>query len=283
MDTKLDEYSDEEMARLIVDAMKTPEGLNTIAAAIGPPIASEIQRTEITSRLLTRHKLAPGVEPLYVKKPMVKAYWIDESGQAMASDLKKRKVRFPTYKVHTMPMVYKDDLKHGNMISLNEIQKMAGAAIRKKIDKRTVRVISAAVPKENTITVTGGKLTENALNEAMAILEDQELEVKTIVLRGKRRTDIKGWDFDPVTDREFNQKGVFKAYGGAEILFSSVMPEDEVFVLPNEEFGRYPIREELTSETINEVKRFRIGWLVWMQVGQGKTRTDIISKIKILP
>jgi hypothetical protein len=43
-----------------------------------------------------------------------------------------------------------------------------------------------------------------------------------------------------------------------------------------------PVREPLKTEAIEQKTRFKTGWLVWSEQGQGITRPDILAKIKIL-
>ena len=43
-----------------------------------------------------------------------------------------------------------------------------------------------------------------------------------------------------------------------------------------------PVRESLKTEAIEQKTRFKTGWLVWSELGQGITRPDILAKIKIL-
>jgi len=59
----------ETMARLMSEALESPEGMRALAAAIAAPIEQEIKRKEISSLLLTRHTLPKGERPLYQKKP----------------------------------------------------------------------------------------------------------------------------------------------------------------------------------------------------------------------
>jgi hypothetical protein len=66
----------ETMARLMSEALESPEGMQALAAAIAAPIEQEIRRKEISSLLLTKHTLPKGERPLYQKKPTVKAHWI---------------------------------------------------------------------------------------------------------------------------------------------------------------------------------------------------------------
>ncbi len=282
IDVNSQEYM-ETMAILMSEALESPEGLQALAAAISPPIEQEIKRKEISSLLLTRHVLPKGERPVYQKKPQVKAYWISKEGEAREQEIGQDEVEFPTNRIHTAPMVDVSVLKHGNIGTLLDIQTSAADEIRKEIDKRTITILSEAVPTENTVEISGGVLTPEGLNGAISILEDKELSVKYIVLRGARFNDMRGWDMDPQTKEELRVKGVIKVYAGANILITSAASLDEILLIPDKEAGKMPIREGLKTESIQKQLRFKTGWLIWSELGQGITRPDILSKVKILP
>lgn len=273
----------ETMARLMSEALESPEGMRALAAAIADPIEQEIKRKEITSLLLTQHTLPKGERPIYQKKPKVKAYWISTEGEAREQELGQNEVEFPTNRIHATPMVDVSVLKNGNIGTLMDIQTSSADEIRKETDKRTLTVLSAAVPAANTIEVTGGKLTDDALNEAISIIEDLELSVKYIVMRGRRFNDMRDWDLDPETRAELRTKGVIKNYGTSGILLTASADMNEIILVPDEEIGKMPIRETLKTEAIEQKTRFKTGWLVWSELGQGVTRPEILAKIKILP
>ena len=273
----------ETMARLMTEALESPEGMRALAAAIAAPIDEEIKRKEITSLLLTQHTLPKGERPIYQKKPKVKAYWISTEGEAREQELGQDEVEFPTNRIHSTPMVDVSVLKNGNIGTLMDIQTSAADEIRKEIDKRTLTVLSAAVPAANTIEVTGGKLTDDALNEAISIIEDLELSVKYIVMRGRRFNDMRDWDLDPETRAELRTKGVIKNYGTGGILLTASASMTEILLVPDDEVGKMPIRESLKTEAIEQKTRFKTGWLVWTELGQGITRPEILAKIRILP
>jgi len=271
------------MGRLMREALESPEGMRALAAAIAAPIEQDIKRKEISTLLLTKHNLPKGERPVYQKRPRLKAYWVSKDGEAREQEVGKDEIEFPTHRVHSTPMVDISVLKHGNVGTITDIQTASSDEIRKEIDRRTVNVISAAVPAENTVTITGGALTEDALNDAISILEDKELTVKYIVLRGKRFNEMRSWDLDPVTQLELRQKGVIKVYGGANVLITSAADLDEVLIVPDEEIGKMPVREPLTAEAIDKKLKFKTGWLIWSELGQGVTRPDIVSKVVIQP
>jgi hypothetical protein len=272
----------ETMARLMTEALESPDGMRALAAAIAAPIDEEIKRKEITSLLLTQHTLPKGERPIYQKKPKVKAYWVSTEGEAREQELGQDEVEFPTNRIHSTPMVDVSVLKNGNIGTLMDIQTSSADEIRKEIDKRTLTVLSAAVPAANTIEVTGGKLTDDALNEAISIIEDLELSVKYIVMRGRRFNDMRDWDLDPETRAELRTKGLIKNYGTGGILLTASADMNEIILVPDDEVGKMPIREALKTESIEQKTRFKTGWLVWTELGQGITRPEILAKIKIL-
>jgi len=162
------------------------------------------------------------------------------------------------------------------------MEKWAGSAIRKKLNERTVSVIAAAVPDSNIIEVAGSALTEEALHQAISILEDKDLSLKYIVMRGGRFNDIRGWDLDPVTERELREKGIVKYYSGASVLLTAAAKADEVLLLPDEEIGKFAVRTQIAVEADNRPSEFKVGWVVWMEVAHGVLRPDLIAKVKIL-
>ncbi len=271
----------ETMARLMSEALESPEGMRALAAAIAAPIEQEIRRKEISSLLLTKHTLPKGERPVYQKKPTVKAHWISKDGEAQEQEIGQDEVEFPTNRIHSNPMVDISVLKNGNIGTLMDIQTSASDAIRKEMDRRSINVLSAAVPAANTVSLAGNTLTEEALNEAISIIEDLELSVKYIVMRGRRFNDLRSWNLDPQTKLELRQKGVVKNYGTGGILLTAAMPLDEILIIPDEEVGKMPVREKLKAESIDQKTRFKTGWLVWSEIGQGITRPDILARVKL--
>jgi hypothetical protein len=282
VNTKSQEYMDA-MGALMRKALETPDGMRALAAAIAAPIEQEIARKEISSLLLTEETLPKGERAIYQKKPKVQAYWISTEGEAREQEVGKEEVEIPTYRIHSTPMVDINVLKNGNIGRLTDIQTSAANAIRNEIDNRTIKVISAAVPAANTITLTGGLLTEDAVNEAIALIEDLELSVKYLVMRGARIKDLKGWNLDQQTKNELRVKGVIKNYGTGSILTTAAAAMDEVLVLPDDEIGKMPKPNALQADALEEKTRFKVGWLVWQEIGHGVLRPDITVKIKIVP
>jgi len=259
-----------------------PEGLRTIAASIAQPIYDEIRQKEIVSLLLTENKLPKGEPARYNKIKEVRAYWIASGGQVHQSNMTDEEIEFPIDRVASNPAVDVSVLRNGDVHRLTDMEKWAGAAIRKKLNQQAVKVISAAVPEANTVEVAGSTLTEEALNQAVSLLEDKDLTVKYIVLRGGRFNDLRGWDLDPVTERELREKGILKYYTGAQVLMTAAAQMDEVLLIPDEEVGKLAVRTPIAVEPDNRPSEFKVSWVVWMEVAIGILRPDMLAKVKIL-
>lgn len=272
----------DKIAKLLSTAVESPDGMRALAAAIAEPIRQSIETREIASLLFSRHDLPRGERATYQKRPTVRAFWVSVDGDAREVGIDQEDVDIPTGRIHSNPMVDKSTLKHGNIGSLADILKETANTIRKEIDRRAVSVLSAAVPGGNVVTITGGKLTEEGLNQGISILEDKELTVKYIVMRGRRFNDIRSWqNLDPETRLELRQKGIIKNWGTGGILLTSACALDEVLLVPEDEIGKYPVKEKLNTEPIDAALRFKIGWLAWQECGFGVTRPDLCVKLRI--
>jgi len=258
------------------------EGLRTIAASIAPPIYDEVRQKEIASLLLTENKLPKGEPARYAKIKEIQAFWIATGGQVHRSDMDDDEIEFPVGRVASNPAVDVSVLRNGDIHRLTDMEKWAGSAIRKKLNQRAVKVISEAVPEVNTVEIGGASLTEAGLNQAISLLEDKDLTVKYIVLRGGRFNDMRGWELDPVTERELREKGILKYFSGAQVLTTSAALMDEIILVPDEPVGKMAIRTPIAVEPDNRPSEFKVSWVVWMELALGVLRPDLLAKVKIL-
>ena len=256
-------------------------GMMAIAAAVAPAIYDAIQEKEIASLLLTQHVLPKGEPAKYDKIREVKAYWVAKGGQVHQSNVNDEEVEFTIDRVASAPMVDISVLRNGDIYRLTDMETWAADAIRKQLNRRAINVISAAVPEGNIVTVSGGSLTPTALNEAIALIEDKDLAVKYVVLRGARFNDMRAWDLDPVTERELLEKGIIKLYAGASIIKNAAADPAEILLIPDEEVGKYAVRQAIAVEPDKQTAAFKVGFVCWMEVAMGVLRPDLLAKVII--
>jgi hypothetical protein len=256
-------------------------GMMAIAAAIAPAIYDAIVEKEIASLLLTQHNLPKGEPAKYDKIREVKAYWIAKGGRVHQSNVNDEEVEFTIDRVASAPQVDISVLQNGDIYRLTDMETWAADAIRKQLNRRAINVISAAVPESNVVTATGGVLTPTALNEAIALIEDKDLAVKYIVLRGARFNDMRDWDLDPVTQRELLEKGIIKLYAGASIIKNASADAAEALIIPDEEVGKYAVRQTIAVEPDKQPSAFKVGFVCWMEAAMGVLRPDLLAKVVI--
>jgi hypothetical protein len=256
-------------------------GMMAIAAAIAPAIYDAIVEKEIASLLLTQHNLPKGEPAKYDKIREVKAYWIAKGGRVHQSNVNDEEVEFTIDRVASAPQVDISVLQNGDIYRLTDMETWAADAIRKQLNRRAINVISTAVPESNVVTATGGVLTPTALNEAIALIEDKDLAVKYIVLRGARFNDMRDWDLDPVTQRELLEKGIIKLYAGASIIKNASADAAEALIIPDEEVGKYAVRQTIAVEPDKQPSAFKVGFVCWMEAAMGVLRPDLLAKVVI--
>ena len=97
--------------------------------------------------------------------------------------------------------------------------------------------------------------------------------------------DIRGWDnrdFDPVTQFEVLQTGLFGHLWTAQILISKKVPLNTVYVLADPEFvGVMPIRQDINVIPADDPKNLRIGWIVFEEIGAAVVNSMACAKIQI--
>lgn len=276
-----------ELATMMIAAANPdkPEGMRALAAAIAEPIKTIVDQKEIASLLLTRHTVPKGETAKYQKQGEVTAFWMSDAGDVLQSKHLEEEVEFSMMTLAAKPTMKLSTLESGNAGDLMDKIRDASKDITKKLNSRAVSLVSAAVPAANTVEISGGELTKEGLSQAMGKLEDQELVIKAIVLRGSLIGQMRSmFDLDPVTEREFIEKGVVAKWNGALVINSASVDSDEVLILGDDEAGKFGVRRELTSnETKAGLGDLEVGAIAHMECAMGVTRPEVLAKCVILP
>lgn len=268
------------VASLMNEALESPSGLHALAEAVAPPIYLDIQRKNIVPLVLTEHTLGVGQAAKYQKREELAAHYIAVGGQPHRQEVNAdTEVEFPIFRVHSTPEVDISDLKHGNIGAITDMQTSASEAIRKLLNAKCAALLTAAAPAGNTVTVTGGKLTDDGFWEAVGKIEDLELQPRQILIRGSRMGDLKGWDLDDAGKAELRAKGVFKTLAGAGLINTASMATNTLIIVPDMEVGKYAIRTAIATDPRKD--GFKVGFLTWHECAMGITRPDLVFKITI--
>lgn len=273
---------------LIAQALESPEGKNALAQAMSNPIRMSLDYQGVGRKLLMVDPLPQGALPVYDKDVDAKAFVISKRGQVPDQIIEGDRVQIPTFEIASYPQIRFSQVKERRFNLIDRAQTRAKSDIMAQEDEAIFGLIDTASTAANPATVcTGGELTKKALKDGFKEVEKHDLIVSKVVMNAQTFADIRGWgrdEFDPVTQYETLQTGLFGHIWTADILISKKVPLNTVYVLADPEFvGVMPIRQDIQVIPADDPKSLRLGWVVYEEVGFAVVNAMGVSKITVTP
>lgn len=276
--------STEQKEYLIAKALETEEGRMALAQAMANPIRTSLDYQGIGRKLLIVDPLPQGALPVYDKDVDAKAYVISKRGKAPDQVIEGDRIQVPTFEIVSYPQVRFSQVKERRFNVIDRAQQRAKADIMAVEDAEIFSLIDSAAEAVNPVTTTTG-LTREALTQTFKEIEKHDLVVTKIVMNASTFADIRTWgrdEFDPVTQHEVLQTGLFGHIWTADILISKKCPTDTVYVLADPEFvGVMPIRQDIQVIPADKPEELRLGWVIYEEIGLAVVNSMAIAKIKV--
>jgi len=275
----------EEQEFLISEALETSEGRAALASSMANPIRTSLDYQGIARKLLVVDALPQGALPVYDRDVDAKAFIISKRGQAPDQLIEGERVQVPTFEIVSHPLVRFSQIKERRFNIIDRAQQRAKSDIMAVEDETVFSLIDSAATAVNTVTVSKGALTRDALTTAFKEVEKHDLPVTKIVMNAQAFADIRKWgqnEFDPVTQHEVLQTGNFGHLWTAEILISKKVPANTVYVMSDPEFvGVMPVRQDIQVIPADEPEKLRVGWVVYEEIGMSVLNAQAVAKIEI--
>ena len=283
----------EERDMLIQQALASEEGRAALAQSMANPIQTSLLYQSLCRKIVMPDPLPQGALARYEKDVDVPAYVISKRGEVPTAIIEGDDFMVPTFNIATNPQVHLDQVKQRMFNIIDRVQVKAKNEISIQEDTYLFKLINNSVPNSlvdasyNHVinSLAAGQLQVDDLNSAFAKIEQHRLVVASIIMSPNRYADVRNWGkdvYDFVTQREVLLTGVFARIWTANILVSSIMPDNIVLVTaPAEYVGVMPIRQEITVIPADMPKRLRLGWVIYENVGFAVTNPKGIAKIII--
>ena len=275
----------EEKEYLISNALETDEGRKALASAMANPIRTSLDYQGIARKLLVVDPLPQGALPVYDRDVDAKAFVVGKRGQAPQQIIEGERIQVPTWEIVANPQIRMSQVKERRFNIIDRAQQRAKSDIMAVEDANAFRLIDAAASSVNAVTLGPGALTRDSLTTAFAEIEKHDLAVTKIVMNAQAFADIRKWgqnEFDPVTQHEVLQTGVFGRLWTADIIISKLCPLNTVYCLADPEFvGVLPIRIDIQVIPADEPKNLRLGWIIFEELGMSVVNSMAVSKITI--
>lgn len=270
---------------LISKALETEEGRVALAQAMANPIRISLDYQGVGRKLLVVDPLPQGALPVYDKDVDAKAFVISKRGQVPDQVIEGDRIQVPTFEIVSYPQVRFSQVKERRFNVIDRAQQRAKSDIMAVEDAEIFSLLDSASTAVNAVTVSTGGLTRAALTKAFQEIEKHDLVVTKIVMNASQFADIRAWgqnEFDPVTQHEVLQTGLFGHIWTADILISKKVPMNTVYVLADPEFvGVMPIRQDIQVIPADKPEELRLGWVIYEEVGLAVVNSLAISKITV--
>lgn len=287
------QVSAEVKQQIIGEYIKTAAGRAKLAASMIQPLRTRRDYTAVGRKTFAVENLPDGALPIYDKDPEVTAFVVGEEGENILAIQKPRRVIFPLFEIASNPEIPLTQIKERRFDLIERSQDLAKAQIQAAEDERVFAVLdSIAVSGFDTlpgqtnpdISVVA-PVSPAVLADAFAEVERHDLRVARIYMNAVDYADIRKFGRD-VLDIESQatllKTGLQATLWGAQIITSRLVPAGFVYVCAEpENFGRFPVRTELTVMSADDPKTRTIGFSCFENVGIGAFNPRGLTRLVI--
>lgn len=272
----------EQRETVIAQALETPEGRTALAQAMVEPIKTSLMYQAIGRKILMVDELPQGTLARYERDVAVKSYIIPKRGSVPTSEVEAEEILVPTIEIAANPSIRLNEVRQRRFYIVDRAQVRAKDTIQRQEDVQVFKVVNAAVPPVQSLSVSGTLQPEN-INLALTLIEEHELIGAKIVVHPQRYKDIRTWGkefYDEATQRDILMTGLYGHLYSADIHVSTMVPKNAVYVTAPAQFvGAIPIRQDITVLPADDPKRLRLGWIVYEEVGFAVVNDYALSRV----
>jgi hypothetical protein len=268
--------------QIIAAALETSEGKTALAQAMVEPIKNSLLYQAIGRKLLLVDELPQGVLARYERDVTAKSFTIGKRGAVPTSEIEAEELLVPTFELAANPVIRYSEVKQRRFYIVDRAQIRAKDSLQRQEDTEVFKVINAATPADQTISVAGTVQLEQ-VNLALTLIEEHELIGAKIVVPPARYKDFRGWGpdvYDQATTRDILQTGLYGHLYTADIHLSTMVPKNCVYIMAPAQFvGAIPIRQDITVLPADDTRRLRLGWVVYEELGFAVINDFALSRI----
>jgi len=267
--------------QIISEYIKTAAGRAKLAASMIQPLRLRRDYTAVGRKTFLVEGLPDGALPIYDKDPEVTAFVVGEEGENILAVQKPRRVIFPLFEIASNPEIPLTQIKERRFDLVERSQDLAKAQIQAAEDERVFAVLdSIAVSGFDTLpgqtnpdVAVVAPISPSVLADAFAEVERHDLRVARIYMNAVDYADIRKFGRD-ILDIESQatllKTGLQATLWGAQIITSRLVPAGFVYICAEpENFGRFPVRTELTVLSADDPKARTIGFSCFENIGVG--------------
>lgn len=259
----------------------TPTGRKHIAASMVQPLRNRRDYSCVGRKTFLVEQIPDGAVPIYDKDPDVVAYVVGEEGESIQAISKPRRVIFPLYEISTLAKAPITQVKERRYDLLKRMQDLGKAQIQAAEDDRVFSIMDALavngfdnIPGAvNPDIPVVAPLSPSVLADAFAQVEQHDLRVARVFLNAVDYADIRKFGRDILdieSQAQLWKTGLMATGWNAQFIVSRLVPPGVVYLCCEpSEFGRMPVRTELTCLSADNYEERTIGFSIFENLGTG--------------
>jgi len=266
-------YSEQQKEDLLRMALTSEKGKIALGQAMANPIRRNLDYQGIGRKALRVDPLPQGALPVYDVDIEVEAVVVSSQGAVPESRIQGDRVTVPEFEIVANPTVRIREVKQRRFNVIDRAQQLARQEIQAQEDANVFAALDFASTIENTAiafsSATG--VTRNTLLDLVTQVDRWDLVTSKIFMNIEQFADIRKFNndvFDPVTQREVLQTGLFGHIWTADIIVSKVVPAGSLYATADPEFvGVMPVRQDIEVLPADEPRELKLGWVVSEIIG----------------
>jgi len=267
-------------AKLISDYISSASGRAKLAASMTQPLRLRRDYMAVGRKTFLVEQLPDGALPIYDKDPDVTAFVVGEEGENIIAVTKPRRVIFPLFEIASNPEIPLTQIKERRFDLISRAQDLARAQIQAAEDERVFATLDAvavngfdSLGNVNADIPVVAPISGDVLADAFSLIERHDLRVARVFMNARDYADLRKFGRDILdieSQRDLLKTGLMATLWGAQIIVSRLVPVGTVYVACEpENFGRMPVRTELTVLSADDPKARTIGFSVFENIGIG--------------
>jgi len=267
-------------AKLISDYIGSAAGRAKLAASMTQPLRLRRDYMAVGRKAFLVEQLPDGALPIYDKDPDVTAFVVGEEGENIIAVTKPRRVIFPLFEIASNPEIPLTQVKERRFDLIERAQDLARAQIQAAEDERVFATMDAvatngfdSLGNVNADIPVVAPISGDVLADAYSLIERHDLRVARVFMNARDYADLRKFGRDILdieTQRDLLKTGLMATLWGAQIIVSRLVPVGTVYVACEpENFGRIPVRTELTVLSADDPKARTIGFSCFENLGIG--------------
>lgn len=259
----------------------TSQGRKRLASSMIQPLRERRDYSSVGRKTFLVEQLPDGALPIYDKDPDVVAYVIGEEGESITAVAKPRRVIFPLFEIAALPKAPLTQIKERRYDLLKRMQDLGKAQIQAAEDDRVFSIMDA-IAINGFDSLPGGTnpdipvvapISPAVLADAFSEIERHDLRVARVYMNATDYADIRKFGRD-VLDIESQatlwKTGMMATGWNAQFIVSRLVPAGVVYICCEpEQFGRIPVRTELTVLSADNPEERTIGFSMFENLGIG--------------